>query len=308
MGQDGRRDLVLGLAEDYEWSSVQVFVDSLQRTSFDGELRLFVSGCSDETTVRLRERNVDIEPYSRVRLVRGDRAFHPHDPPLQRYESKRIARFYPAITRGLTVFAKDRPAARARIIASSSLPSVSRYLRYYRYLARNVDRYRNVMVTDVRDVYFQLDPFAFDVGDRLHCFLEHEGTTLGGQRHNRDWLQRAYGMDVARALADEWASCSGTTIGSARAMLGYLRAMVEQLVALPQFDGIDQPAHNYLIYTGRLPNVELGKNFESAVATLSLVPKEDVIRALPHGLDHVNVFHQYDRHPPLTELLLARLG
>lgn len=308
MGSDGRKDLVLGLAEDYEWSNVRVFVDSLQRTPFRGELRLFVAGNSEETMVRLRERRVQTESYRRLRLVRGDRVFHAHDPPLQRYESKRVARFYPALTRGLTVLARDRPAVRARIATPISLPSVSRYFRYYRYLARNVERYRNVMVTDVRDVYFQHDPFAFDVGDHVHCFLEHEGTTLGNQRHNREWLQWAYGLEVARALADEQASCSGTTIGSARAMLGYLRAMTEQLVALPQFDGIDQPAHNYLIYTGRLPNVKLGKNGESAVATLSLVPKEDVIRALPHGLDHINVFHQYDRHPPLTELLLARLA
>lgn len=306
MGADGSKDLVLGLAEDYEWSSVQVFVDSLQRTAFDGELRLFVAGNSDETMARLRERDVVTQSYRRVRVVRGDRVFHPHDPPLQRFESKRIARFYPALTRALTLLARDRAAARARIAAPISVPSVSRYFRYYRHLARNVDRYRNVMVTDVRDVFFQHDPFAFDIGDQVHCFLE--GTTIGGQRHNREWVERAYGLDVARALADKPASCSGTTIGSSRAMLGYLRAMIEQLVALPQFSGMDQPVHNYLIHTGRLENVKLHENRDSPVATLATVPKEDVINALPDGFDHVNVFHQYDRHPPLTKLLLARLG
>lgn len=307
MSGNGKRNLVLGLAEDIGWADLRPFVESLGRSSFDGELRLFVAGVDDHALHHLHAAGVHVHAFRRVRLKHGTRVFHAHDPPLQRFRSERIARVYPSVTRVLALPARGRVAARARIAEPISIPCVSRYFRYYRFLTKNANLYGKVMVTDVRDVYFQRDPFDFEVGDALHCFLEHGGATLGSQRHNREWLQLAYGEDVLRALEGDRISCSGTTIGSCQAMLRYLRAMVEELVELPQFGGIDQAVHNYLIYTGRLPDARLHENSEAAVVTLAIVPKEEVLDALPDGFEHVNVFHQYDRHPPLARLLLERL-
>lgn len=185
---------------------------------------------------------------------------------------------------------------------------MARFFYYHAFLHRAASGgYANVMLTDVRDVFFQRDPFAFDIGPFVHCFLEHEDATLGSQKHNREWMRAAYGDDVLREMANAPISCSGVTIGAERAVRGYLDVMVDLLLRLPRQEaGIDQAIHNYAIHRGLIRDLVLVPNM-GPVATLALVPAEIVLSALPDGYAHVNVFHQYDRHPPLTETLLSRL-
>ncbi len=204
------------------------------------------------------------------------------------------------MTRAYSPLVRAAPLSTAAWLAAPlSVPSVGRYLRYYRFLAAAPKgRYENVMLTDVSDVYFQSDPFGFEIGTQLNCFLEDAHETLSSEPANRYWLVTAYGEQVLDELGSRTISCSGVTIGPYRAILEYLRVMVNSLVGLRyQWHGIDQAVHNYLIYKGLVPAVKLVANGEGPVLTLGIVPPAEVAAALPDGYADVPILHQYDRHP-----------
>jgi hypothetical protein len=198
--------------------------------------------------------------------------------------------------------------ARAKLAAKISIPYVARFFRFFEFLASAPIAYRNVMLTDVRDVFFQRDPFDFDIGNRVNCFLEDERQTLGSERHNRAWLTTAYGEEVARSLADKPISCSGVTIGSRDAVFEYLRVLVGELLELrTQSVGIDQGVHNYVLHRELVPRSALLRNWDGPVLTLALVPPAEVEAAARNGRLNANVLHQYNHHPQLSARLLHEL-
>ena len=109
-----------------------------------------------------------------------------------------------------------------------------RFFVYYRYLLEHGQSYANVMLTDVRDVLFQSNPLGLEVADELQCFLEDARLTLGTERHNRKWLQTAFGDVVAEELTEAPIVCAGVTIGPRGIMLEYLKVMVKFLLRLPE--------------------------------------------------------------------------
>jgi hypothetical protein len=302
-------NLILGLSEGFDWDALRPFVESLERTSFDGEVHLFFGRTDDRTADMLRREAIILHPVSRLRYARNGRLYTAYDPPLRRFRSSRLTGLYPPLIRALALPARDRLAARARLAAPISIPYVARFLLYYRFVASSGTRYGNVMLTDVRDVFFQRDPFDFDLGGNVNCFLEDERETLGTQHYNREWLLAAYGEEALRTLGDKAISCSGVTIGPREPMLAYLRVMTRELLQLSrQSVGIDQGVHNYVVYNGLVPNVRLFRNGEGPVLTLALVPRSEIETALEQGGRlNANVLHQYNHHPGLASTLLSRL-
>ena len=295
-GEVQERNLILGMAEDLEWEVLRPFVLSLRRTSFAGEVRLLTAGADESTLQLLRDHGVAVDPFVRVRVKRGSRVYQP-------LRSSLVGRACsPVLVRA--------PLTKSAWLAAPlSVPSVGRFLRYYRLLsALPRTSFANVMLTDVSDVYFQSDPFGFEIGTSVNCFLEDTGETLSSEPANRSWLAAAYGEEVLAELGAQTISCSGVTIGSYEGILAYLRVMVSSLVRLRyQWHGIDQAVHNYVIYTGLVPGVKLVGNGDGPVLTLGIVPPAEVAAALPNGYDNVPIIHQYDRHPRLQELLVNRL-
>jgi hypothetical protein len=129
------------------------------------------------------------------------------------------------------------------------------------------------MLIDARDTIFQRNPFdlvprrpkvqddtknGHDDGGLLILFGENvEATRLGKSSHNRDWLTKAYGVDVADALADKPTICSGSTMGEQVAIETYLRAMVGESDETKTVKmGADQGFHNYLYYSNKLANAK----------------------------------------------------
>jgi hypothetical protein len=304
-----RPNLILGLAEGLDWEQLRPFVESLARTPFAGELHLFVAGIDDRTTKRLREEGVVLHPHRRIRFEADGRVFHAYDPPLRRFHSERITSLYPRMVRALGGLSGDRLGARARLAAAISVPYVARYFRYYRFLATGGARYENVMLTDVRDVFFQRDPFDFEVGEVANCFLEDDRHTLASESYDRGWLLAAYGEETLHELGDKPISCSGITIGPREAMLDYVRVMVDELLRLPrQYAGIDQGVHNYVLYKELVPRARLIRNGDGPVFTVGLVPHAEIDALIEAGRLNSNVVHQYPHHAGLKETLLRQLA
>jgi len=257
------------------------------------------------TRRRLRRLGVRLHSYRRARFEFRGTVFDAYTPPLRRFRSWRIAACYPPTVRWLSRLAPDRRRARAWLAAPLRAANIARHLRYYRFLDHAGGWYDNVMLTDTRDVFFGRDPFAFEIGDSLHCFLEESEYTPGTKPIDRRWLTETYGEEVAAALGDRPVPCAGVTIGSYGAVLAYLSAMVDELVQLRARD--DQPVHNSVVHNGLAPRVRLVRNGEGPVLTLGLMDEAAVSSLLPDRYAEFNVLHQYDRHPRLAEALLAEL-
>mmetsp|Transcript_23935 Transcript_23935/g.39464 ORF Transcript_23935/g.39464 Transcript_23935/m.39464 type:complete len:680 (+) Transcript_23935:107-2146(+) len=120
-----------------------------------------------------------------------------------------------------------------------------------------------LMLLDVRDVWFQLDPFEQvnargKVTGELHLFGENaDAVRIGTSAYNKGWLVTAYGRKTVSSYFDEPVICSGSTMGNQDAIETYLRAMVAQFDSTKcKSKGCDQGFHNYLYYSGQLGKVD----------------------------------------------------
>lgn len=130
-----------------------------------------------------------------------------------------------------------------------------------------------VLIMDVRDSYFQRDPFGPGSGPitGLQVFEEHPSQTTG------HWLvkpivEKCKGTSFIKPML-----CSGTTIGTRAAMIKYLEAMygemkvwINEAKCRFNLNGDDQTIHNYLYYTGQLPFATAIRNREGIVNTVGV--------------------------------------
>jgi hypothetical protein len=295
----GRHNVILGVAEGMAWAEIEPFVRSLRRTTYDGDVLLYTADLDPHTIDALRTADVEVLRMRRAHLPARGRRLTPYDPRLARLHGR-----YPALVGRASRWSRDPTSAAAALAAAISVRDIRRFFLYYRHVRSHGYAYENVMLTDVRDVIFQKDPFAFDIGGALHCYLEDTGRTLGSEPYNRRWLQTAFGQEVAHELRDRPIACAGVTIGPTELVVEYLRVMVEHLLRLPvQTTGLDQAVHNYVLHSKRVPSALLVPNGNGTVATLGIMPTDEVRPLLGAA-----VLHQYDRHPELAASLLDELA
>jgi hypothetical protein len=113
-----------------------------------------------------------------------------------------------------------------------------------------------VLVTDVRDLLFQRDPFGpgSPVVNGLQVYEEHKNQTT------MHWITEGPIKKCKGVVFDKTMLCSGSTVGTREAMLKYLEIMYEEMkvwIEEPKcrndMNGDDQSIHNYLFYSGQLP-------------------------------------------------------
>ena len=181
-------------------------------------------------------------------------------------------------------------------------PEVARYMIYDDYFGISVQRFRKILLTDLRDVVFQSDPFAEPLGADVS--FAAEDYKIGPCPWNSNWLRLAYGDEVLAELADCQISCSGTTIGTADGIVRYLRTIRQEIETRPcarTTFGIDQGIHNYIVWKIRPTYGQLDPA-NRIVKTLYYTPTERV--QVTDGRITVDgraapIVHQYDTHPDL---------
>ncbi len=199
--------------------------------------------------------------------------------------------------------------------------NTARYFVYNSFLADYGHRFDAVMLSDVRDVFFQKDPLDFDIGGALCCFLEDAGMTLATCRLNSEWITTAFGRETLDQIGHNSISCSGTTIGARDAVQDYLQKMVEGVLELSEREPavvmsrppMDQAIHNRLLYTGRLPRARVFDNEHGPVMTLGHKKPETLNlneneRVINESGEEVRVLHQYDRYIPLLYKVLGEVS
>lgn len=143
--------------------------------------------------------------------------------------------------------------------------------RYYKQVieAKNYDK---IMLSDVRDVVFQDDPFNHQMDTDLEFFLE-PGLYKNCECH-RHWFcdLNIHGSSFYEKVHNEYIVCAGTTIGTKTGMISYLNKMIEELSnKFEELNRIitDQPTHAYMIYSGYFPNHRKYRTLQGPIATLS---------------------------------------
>jgi hypothetical protein len=131
---------------------------------------------------------------------------------------------------------------------------------------------------------------------------------------NSAWMTQAFGAQILDKLGHQTISCAGVTIGSYSAVMNYLELMIDYLIPLGlRVKSIDQGIHNYLIYMGFIPDLQLFKNQQGPVLTMGYLPEKELrfnqdgwLLNQDGSVSHI--LHQYDRHSQeIQAKLLAKV-
>lgn len=192
---------------------------------------------------------------------------------------------------------------------------MARYFSYFDYLRSRIQegkRYRNILLTDVRDVIFQKPLFGVSC-DELEFHYEAASPRIGECEWNSLWIRKSFGEETLARFADRRISCAGTVSGRTLGILRYLAQMQVLMLRLPdevkEGSGGDQGVHNYILHSGLLTEARVLDNFEQ-VATLNYVSGTEVHAdkngcvVNPNGAIS-EIAHQWDRHPHLTAAISA---
>ena len=195
-----------------------------------------------------------------------------------------------------------------------------RYFGYQAFLAEHGNRYRHVLLTDVRDVFFQRNPFDIDMPAPLNCFLEDKRTSIGAISLNTAWVAAGYGKSMLEMLRDRTVSCSGVTLGTSNAIQAYTAQMAQELLAVHRRSpnllyvviGLDQGAHNVLLYTHLMDKTHLFSNEDGPVLTMGYMQEDEFIYSAQGELcnasgKEAHILHQYDRFPKTLNSLMTSL-
>jgi len=207
----------------------------------------------------------------------------------------------------------ERMAAHgATVIPCTRLPELAhlpanawRFFLYRDYLQGQTTVFRRILLTDVRDVVFQAEPFSFPWPEGFCLFQEDSRVPLGRCEHTSRWVQGHLGQDILQELAPCPLLCSGATIADHAGMLRYLELMTAWLLPFTpgkRMAGYDQGVHNLLarrelltplhIYDNHGPVLTLGHKRE--------LPKMDGAGLVLNESGQPAVMvHQYDRHAQL---------
>jgi len=278
---DGKKDIVIGMAQDTDPKNFAVFCSSLRGVT-KADILLFVNA-------PIPKRHEAIAALNHVTLVPFDSTAL----------SEQMRKFHPSTLRWPLMFKFFQDD---KIRAS----------------------YQRVWMVDVRDTYFQSDPFDMLPlhTSSFFAFKGVETITIRDCGWNGGWVKDCFGSDVLADIGDNNIICSGVSVGSMDTVFEYLTLMDDIIMSkrnsamgkLAKFptcerNGVDQGTHNVIIHKNLVSNIKIFDQSAGPVANLqakmaSIVGAEHaVLNRLGHK---VAVVHQYDRNPELQKFLFKR--
>ena len=204
-------------------------------------------------------------------------------------------------------------------------PSTTRYILFYNYFLdeRVRDMYKRVFMIDVRDSYFQINPFnVININDNeaFHVFTGVTTITIGKCGWNGKWVEECFGKEILKEIGDNNIICSGVSIGSMDAVFKYLinmndlitgekKTSVGKYSKFPtcERNGVDQGAHNVLVYKGAIPKMKIWNQVDGPISNLQAAQydlKDNVVYNR-NGIKTA-VVHQYDRSQILQKYLFKK--
>ena len=184
-----------------------------------------------------------------------------------------------------------------------------RWMMYKNFLDERGKDYRQVFLTDTRDVIFQGDVFETYADVKNFLGYVTEGEFIKNCPFNFDWLEGLFRKEIAEKLKNEEIICSGTILGTVTEIKN-LCVKMSQILHQNTIFGADQGAENYLVRENLLDvenifeiNCEHGNILTAGYFFYKNPIKIENDKILRGDGGIPAVVHQYDRHPALVQLI-----
>ena len=268
----------MGMINGYPLHIYETFVGSLRATGYPGTIILGIASDAPKGTIEyLNSQNVTIKyienaercTYNGTKLNTGEII------DMQKAKGWKCS--------------KDHPDYKI---------TWGRFVHYKDWLEKCTQCTDGVILTDVRDAYFQRDPFVTAVErNQQHSLMVFEEDPA---LDNTNWLTvipvracRKHTVGNTRML------CSGSTMGSREGILEYLNVMKEEFdywkgreECRLSMKGDDQSIHNYLYYSGRFKHAVSVPYREGPINVVGYraarISDQAMKEAKEKGLDKVN--------------------
>jgi hypothetical protein len=190
----------------------------------------------------------------------------------------------------------------------------SRFLKYLDIVVEH-SSYKNYLLADIRDVFFQSNPFVnLPNKDYLYMFTEDPAVTLDIEEHHIKMFNKLFGPEEIQKFKDKKIICSGTILGTRNEMLKFLDVFAKYLNEIRNKNPnicfemlLDQVIANHICY------------LQDFGCELSIKDNGDIVGTIGHCITHPNhsgdmkldgdiiyldgkvpsIIHQYDRSPEL---------
>jgi len=313
------QNAVFAFAEGYELRIYITFIESLRKTSFNGDIVLSVS--------HLDKLKPGVEEYLRERSKDSHVIVYTVD-----WECFNNSGTPVPDSRGGVAHCKvDHMfgTSDGKSVEDPRIPRPVATARYdiYWVWALQYQPHSQILLIDVRDAYFQSDPFSGLKSSSkntpsgiLILYGENKvAVNIAKSKYNCNWIRGAYGTGVLAKISNHTISCSGSTIGEQVAIESYLRAMIQQFEETScKIKGCDQGFHNYLFRMNLLEgaagiskvifhdqgegNVNtLGAMREKPLTEWGILDKKGVVTNWDGSTSPV--VHQFDRDQELNDLV-----
>ena len=237
---DSSKSAVLGLASGYSRYVYEGFVGSLRATGFSGHIILAIAKDAPPDVISyLAEQNVTTKYVEKAEKCTYNGTIGEKGVPIDMQSSHEWK------------CPKDYPDYKI---------TWARFLYYRDWLNDCPSCTDGVMLTDVRDAFFQRDPFVTAVErNQVHPLMVFEETPdVTTENWLTDWPVSACRK---HKLGKKPMLCSGSVMGSREGILEYIDVMEEEFKYWMQREncrmdnrGDDQSIHNYLYYTNQFKN------------------------------------------------------
>lgn len=270
------RNLVLGIIDNYKFGQIKIFLLSLKEVAGNEHVCLFV-GPKITSSV--------------VKKIEGLGA-----------ETIRYKNDFPFIS---TPHAENFKTLPHRIHIYNF-----RHFLYYDYLLKNSQKFKNVLLTDVKDVFFQKNPFGFNIENKLYVAVENTAISIENCECTSKWIRRGYGEVMLETMKTNEVICAGTILAPEPQIRSYLHRLIQEFFAVKNvYNCADQAMHNVLVHSDKLGPTQKCYNFNGPILTVGteqtyILNKQGELVNKDGGI--VSIVHQYDRHQELVQLLHAK--
>lgn len=185
---------------------------------------------------------------------------------------------------------------------------------YEDYLNENIGKYKLVLTADLRDSIFQKDLFKIYENHKPFLGISKEDLYLS-EGMNSEWLENAYGVDVAKSLRNKRIFCVGTLWGTVDKFIEASDMLWKKLGSewSVKLNVIEQSVFNYLIYVEHFLSDYLveSDNASGPVMTIGSTHYKYITfdsddNILNEKGEVAAVVHQYERKPYVTKKIVNK--
>jgi len=293
----------MAMGSGYTENDLAPFFHSLKQSGFQGDI-CYITREQDASALS----NFSIDGNISIHLFHELR-------PMRKNRIRKVGKLIDDICTRFPLLRKASLPFREKYAFKNACAHLRRHFLFRDILETVAQGYQNVMMTDVRDVVFQRDPFDFDIQpESIYYFLEAEHTRIHSCEKNSWWIREMLGEDALQRLGPNHISCGGTIIGCPKIMLMHFKITCESIannLRVCNRAGIDQAPHHLIVWDKLVPNIHVIPNRAGIILTMQTTKREHWSISedgliVVDGDKIPNTVHQYDRYPDATKAILAR--